>query len=79
MMLKSESVSTSRPGDVPTADPMYVMRNPLARISTLQDQMKYMMRDTYPSGLARISSVMEESKARLLFLNFGRYGLETSK
>ena len=35
--------------------------------------------EAYPSGFARISSVMEERSPRLLFLKVGRYGLETSK
>jgi hypothetical protein len=33
MILKLSSVSTSRPGEVPTAEPMYVMKNPLEDVS----------------------------------------------
>jgi hypothetical protein len=36
-------------------------------------------RTTYPSGLARISSVIELRIALLLFLKAGRYGFDTSK
>jgi hypothetical protein len=38
----------------------------------------YVMKNP-PSGLARISSVMDERRARLDFLNFGWYGLLVSK
>lgn len=40
MMLRSESVSIKRPGDVPTAEPMYVKKNPpsgFARTSSAID------------------------------------------
>lgn len=92
MMLKLASVSMRRPGDVPTAartnqqgywigirsnlHPMYVIRNPLLMC---QPWNIFLLNGSYPSGLARISSVIELRMALLLFLNVGWYGLETSK
>lgn len=56
---------------------MYVMKNPLER--SLSAVSLVAKEDTYPSGLARISSVTADVKARLLFLKEGRYGFEVSK
>jgi len=67
----------SRPGEVPTAAGWEVSRVYFRR-ERGNVQPMYVIKNP-PSGLARISSVIEASSARLLLRNLGLYGLEVSK